>query len=143
MLQPLKSNNPKGTELANPSTQIPAELDYFKYAQGGSSKRKPKDEIHQRTGKRRKIEAEDSEEDVDSAPAQEGPAISHRVSAKGKNVPPHADTFEAMKANGLPQWLIFNLVDFGYKHPSSVQAYVVPILLAVRVSVSTFVNDFF
>ncbi|KAF8912927.1 P-loop containing nucleoside triphosphate hydrolase protein [Gymnopilus junonius] len=114
------------------SGQIPLELDYFKYAQGGSSKRKPVNDAHEQTEKRRKVDTDDSDEEVNDPPEQKGPAISHRVSAKGKNIPPHADTFEAMESHGLLHRLFSNLQSFGYKQPTSVQAYCVPILLEGR-----------
>ncbi|PPQ67415.1 hypothetical protein CVT25_005994 [Psilocybe cyanescens] len=109
---------------------IPVELDFFKYAQGGQGKRKLTEEPS-RSEKRRKVKSEDEQEE-DPVASKKGPEVVHRVSAKGSNVPPHIDSFQSLQASGVPSRIFANLGSSGYKTPTSVQAYCIPILLQGR-----------
>ncbi|KDR85266.1 hypothetical protein GALMADRAFT_53727 [Galerina marginata CBS 339.88] len=109
------------------SSHIPLELDFFKYAQG-QGKRKPSDDDGH-SDKKRKLDVEDEKNDDW---AKKGPATVHRVTAKGKDVPAHLDAFESLKAYGVSSRIFSNLASCGYKVPTSVQVYCIPILLEGR-----------
>lgn len=114
------------------------ELDFFKYAQGGSSyqgKRKG-DEDTIRALKKIRIQEDDTDED-DANEGQEASSSSmprQRVTAKGNNVPDPVDSFEALRNRyNVSARLLSNLDDSGYKQPTGIQAHGVPILLEVRI----------
>ena len=132
---------------------LPAELDFFKYAKGGAgTKRKVTGGSEEaesiessgaRKEKKRKMSEdreegesgeEDGEEDDESAP----PRLKHRVTAKGKNVPVASDKFEDMaRRYHIPPLIMSNLEEYGYKHPTGIQAHGIPILMEVRILYST------
>lgn len=124
----------KGKAVAKSTDgELPSELDFFKYAQGGSAKRKVDGDVHP-TSKRAKLDEED-EEDEDKAQTGE-PSSSmprQRVTAKGNNVPDPLATFAELKTryNVAPR-LLANLEQSGYKEPTGIQSHGVPILLEVR-----------
>jgi len=133
-----KSKNIKAKEatLLKPlEGSVPLELDFFKYAQGGQGKRKQTSASHsEKEEKRRKLDveeqADENEDDDEELPAtQKGLSIVHRVSAKGSNIPPSVDSFEAMVAQGVSSRIMTNLKSSGYKEPTNVQASCIPILL--------------
>jgi ATP-dependent RNA helicase DDX52/ROK1 len=93
--------------------------------------------------KRRKAEGESEAEDEgkdedytdDSiVEAEEQPvARQHQVKTKGSNVPPHLGTFDDLRIRySFPSHIASNLEKYGYSKPTSVQSYVIPILLEVR-----------
>lgn len=91
--------------------ELPTELDFFKYAKGGSSiKRKAAEIIDEEDQKRRKL-SDDEAEEPDAAVDEETPAVPrHRVVAKGSNIPEHADTFAALKDRyKIPPQILANL----------------------------------
>jgi ATP-dependent RNA helicase DDX52/ROK1 len=116
---------------------LPAELDFFKYAQGGSKRKEKTPADDSRTSKKRKPSpTEDEDEDMQSPPpdAREdlAPSVKHRVTAKGKDVPTAADTFDAMAERyELSPLLRRNLDSSGYTHPTAIQMHGVPIMLEV------------
>ncbi|KAI6153280.1 P-loop containing nucleoside triphosphate hydrolase protein [Pisolithus tinctorius] len=143
-----KSNNTETKAAVSVSldSQLPPELDFFKYATGGQSKRKvthdesvagasrpadPSGSIQ----KRRKVDAEDqlsddgsSDEEADGTPARK-----HRVVSKGSDIPMPADKFEELTERyGMAPRLLANLREHNYKHPTGVQAHGIPILLEGR-----------
>ena len=90
-------------------------------------------------GKKRKVEDEDEEEDVEDEDAgaeqteDDPPMPRHRVTAKGKNVPEHVETFEALRERySLSSHLLQNLAQHGYKRPTGIQSHGIPILMEVR-----------
>ncbi|KAF9458756.1 P-loop containing nucleoside triphosphate hydrolase protein [Collybia nuda] len=127
--------------------ELPVELDFFKYAQAGSEKRKnhllgtrdsPK-------GKKRKLmdegkggsrELEDESEDGvgTNRTVIRPPLVSkHRVSAKGSNVPDHVETFLELKDRyQVPSLILSNLTRNGYAQPTGIQSHGIPILLESR-----------
>ncbi|KAJ7102415.1 P-loop containing nucleoside triphosphate hydrolase protein [Mycena belliarum] len=127
--------------------ELPGELDYFKYAPGGSGKRKAdSDGAAAKALKKRKVEEEeeqddeededaDEDDDEDVADGAEGTPSKtrQRVVAKGANVPEHADTFAAMAERyQMSSLLLSNLAAQGYAHPTGIQSYGIPILLESR-----------
>ncbi|KAJ3724251.1 P-loop containing nucleoside triphosphate hydrolase protein [Lentinula guzmanii] len=137
----LKSKRPaQGSEL-------PAALDFFKYAQGAERKRKT-DSIKRdeggRSEKKRKVVSESEgnmdEEDEEEATAKSDthndsviPRQRHRVTTKGSNVPECAETFEALRDRyQLSSHLMLNLSKNGYSFPTGIQSYGAPILLEGR-----------
>lgn len=117
--------------------KLPAELDFFKYAQGTSTKRKANDGARsdEQEWKKRKIEEdhveEEDEEGTESAPQ----APKHRVTLKGSNVPEPADSFEALKERyRISSCLLSNLSQNGYTNPTGIQSSGIPILLEVTLS---------
>ncbi|KAJ6519336.1 P-loop containing nucleoside triphosphate hydrolase protein [Mycena sanguinolenta] len=120
--------------------ELPGELDYFKYAAGGSGKRKTDGDG--KVVKKRKLNEEEEEEeaqDVDEEEeeaddAEDAPARQkQRIVAKGSNVPTHADTFnELVERYQMSTLLLSNLVHNGYTHPTGIQSYGIPILLESR-----------
>lgn len=122
------------------TTELPAELDFFKYAQNTQAKGKRK-----QTGpeslpkvKKRKTEHTDDEEDEELEQAavttEKKHVVGHRLSAKGSNVPPPIESFDALKDQekyNIPNHIFPNLVSSGYMEPTSIQAACIPILLEV------------
>ncbi|KAI6005063.1 P-loop containing nucleoside triphosphate hydrolase protein [Pisolithus orientalis] len=143
-----KSNNTETKAAVSVSldSQLPPELDFFKYATGGQSKRKvthdesvagasrpadPSGSIQ----KRRKVDAEDqlSDDGSNDEEADGTPARKHRVVSKGSDVPMPADKFEELAERyGMAPRLLANLREHNYKHPTGVQAHGIPILLEGR-----------
>ncbi|KAI6134153.1 P-loop containing nucleoside triphosphate hydrolase protein [Pisolithus croceorrhizus] len=127
-------------------SQLPLELDFFKYAADGQSKRKAAHDesvagpssLAQPSGtiqKKRKVNAEDQLSDDGSS--DEGtdvtPARKHRVVSKGSDIPTPADKFEELvERYGMAPRLLANLREHNYKHPTGVQAHGIPILLGGR-----------
>ena len=147
-VQKTKPRSTRGKEAAKDlDAELPADLDFFKYAKPGAPKRKASDvsaaaehgEISER--KRRKLsegtDEEESEESEDEGTPAEGPTSSnpiqrHKVTAKGSNVPSSAETFEELKQRyNLPPHLMANLKQYEYKHPTGIQSHGIPILLEV------------
>ncbi|EGO02772.1 hypothetical protein SERLA73DRAFT_176143 [Serpula lacrymans var. lacrymans S7.3] len=118
---------------------LPAELDFFKYAKGGTGKRKTSDgsdeekiddgEGRKGEGKRRKVDDEGDGDGDD----EEQQMPRHRVTTKGSDVPEHIEVFEALRERyHTPGRLLSNLSDNKYKHPTGIQSYGIPILLEGR-----------
>ena len=123
--------------MARPTDgELPTELDFFKYAQGGPSKRKGEDEPQQRA---KKAKVEDDDEDmsgVENAEASTSSLPRQRVTAKGNNVPDPMESFEDLKTRyNVPPRLLDNLKQSGYAQPTGIQSHGVPILLEVRLQV--------
>ncbi|KAG5652007.1 hypothetical protein H0H81_006622 [Sphagnurus paluster] len=134
--------------------ELPSELDFFKYAQGGSGKRKiswgAAGEDDERKAKRKKVkrsqeedysdgggEGEDdekAEEEEEEDGAEQTPTVpKHRVTTKGTNVPEHVDSFAALKERyQIPSHIISNLSHNGYMQPTGIQSYGIPVLLESR-----------
>ncbi|KAF9229682.1 P-loop containing nucleoside triphosphate hydrolase protein [Gyrodon lividus] len=125
-------------------SELPPELDFFKYAQGGPCKRKAANadttssSTPQRPGvqrKRRKIdrESDHSDDDEDDGSADSTPPPKHRVTAKGSDVPLPVQAFDdLLDRYKIAPRLLSNLRDNNYKHPTGVQAHGIPILLERR-----------
>ncbi|KAJ7785769.1 P-loop containing nucleoside triphosphate hydrolase protein [Mycena metata] len=118
--------------------ELPGELDYFKYAAGGSGKRKADSEGVAKALKKRKVEEEeedqDMEEDEEETEADDTPSRPRqRVVAKGSNIPSHTDTFqELVERYQMSSLLLSNLTTYGYTQPTGIQSYGIPILLESR-----------
>ncbi|KZT06220.1 P-loop containing nucleoside triphosphate hydrolase protein [Laetiporus sulphureus 93-53] len=118
--------------------EIPPELDFFKYAQGSSVKRKEpesstqleNDEADARGKKQRTAAAEDDEDDRRE---EEPPMPRHRVTTKGSNVPAHVESFQELcERYSMSTHLLPNLSKSGYKCPTGIQSYGIPILMESR-----------
>ncbi|KAH9927466.1 P-loop containing nucleoside triphosphate hydrolase protein [Epithele typhae] len=131
------------TSIRTVDGELPPELDFFKYAEGGSSKRKAGtgNAVTDSKRKKRKLDEGDNSEIEDSEGAQEdeedatedAPMPRHRVTAKGKDIPAHAETFEEMRDKyNIPSHFMQNLARHGYKRPTGIQSHGVPILLEHR-----------
>jgi len=128
-LKKMKVQSKNFISLNSSPGEIPLELDFFKYAQGSQGKRKSSDSTPQE-GKRRKFH----HEGIHTTQAEEKKSSTvHQVAAKGKNIPPHVESFAALKAFSIPSHLLSNLASSGYTEPTSVQSYCLPILLKVIV----------
>ncbi|KAJ8520593.1 hypothetical protein ONZ45_g2621 [Pleurotus djamor] len=121
--------------------ELPAELDFFKYAEGGTntSKRKQtkKDEVH--PAKKRRLSPTSDDEDAEEPPASTSastsapPPSKQRVTTKGSNPPTPVDSFEALAERyEVPKQLLSNLSKNGFSSPTGIQAHGVPILLESR-----------
>lgn len=110
-------------------SELPAELDFFKYTQGGPLKRKG-NATNGPKAKKQKIQASDSEE-VDAEPL--APVMGgQRVTAKGKDVPGVAETFKSLQSRyDVGSLLLSNLEKSGYHQPTGIQAHGIPVLLEV------------
>ncbi|KAF5377310.1 hypothetical protein D9615_006356 [Tricholomella constricta] len=140
-----KGSTHQSKATSNASEGLPSELDFFKYAQGGSAKRKAIGDAsgsgEEPKGKRRKAldegDVEDMEDEVekdeDEGSEQTFPVPKHRVTAKGSNVPEHIISFLALKDRyQIPSHIISNLSENGYTQPTGIQSYGIPILLESR-----------
>lgn len=122
----------KGKGVAQPDPdELPAELDFFKYAQGGSAKRKGGADSSQSTKKARIDDDASGDSSDESEPSTSAPK--QRVTAKGRNVPEPAESFAALQTRyNLSSRLLSNLAESGYKHPTGIQSHGAPILLENR-----------
>ncbi|KAJ2919228.1 hypothetical protein MD484_g1081, partial [Candolleomyces efflorescens] len=126
---------------------LPAELDFFKYAEGGQTKRKTVQKDGAREAKRRKTgegegigsddelgsDAEFSDEEGTRQDTSEKSLQRHRVSAKGLNPPKEAASFEDIKERyNVPSQLYANLAKNDYQYPTGIQSSGMPVLLESR-----------
>ncbi|KAI9059579.1 P-loop containing nucleoside triphosphate hydrolase protein [Trametes sanguinea] len=129
-----KAKEPKASTSAQAADgELPPELNFFKYAEGGAPKRKQSgaDGESDPKGKKRKVD-EDEVEDEDQK-TDDPPMPRHRVTTKGSNVPEHVETFEALRERyQLSNHLLSNLAEHGYKRPTGIQSYGIPILMEHR-----------
>lgn len=122
------------------SNEMPAELDFFKYARAGTGKRKQQgSSSEQPSEKRRRVNEEAAEKDIGDdlkeLTDKKRPQERHRVTSKGNGIPEAVDTFEALyKKYGIPSHVYRNLSESGYNYPTSIQSHAVPVLLEVRIS---------
>ncbi|KAH9891120.1 P-loop containing nucleoside triphosphate hydrolase protein [Cubamyces lactineus] len=127
-----KAKEPKAsTSSAAPEGELPPELNFFKYAEGGAPKRKATtgEADSDPKGKKRKVDEEQDEASKEGDP----PMPRHRVTTKGSNVPEHVETFDALRERySLSNHLLSNLAQHGYKRPTGIQSYGIPILMEHR-----------
>lgn len=149
MRQAGKQKGTKQGESSNTDGELPASLDFFKYAQGGSNngKRKISETRHHGPGAKKRRMSPDSEDEDDnegeSQPSTEPRPPRHRVTAKGSKVPDHVESFEALQERyGVPSRISSNLSENGYIHPTGIQSYGIPILMEVRLS-DLYVSDIY
>ncbi|KAJ7293807.1 P-loop containing nucleoside triphosphate hydrolase protein [Mycena rebaudengoi] len=148
-VQLFSKETPKSVRPATVKAQdgeLPSELDYFKYAPGGSGKRKADGNATTTNApKKRKVEEdaeeqtgdeEDEEDENDNLDPDDQPRPSRlrqRVVAKGSTVPMHVDTFDELAERyQMSSLLLSNLARNGYAHPTGIQSYGIPILLESR-----------
>lgn len=130
------------TSQVDTSNELPAELDFFKYARTGTGKRKQKSLLpEQSLEKRRRVDGEDEaakniiEDDAKELTDIERPQERHKVTSKGSHIPEPVDTFESLyKEYNVPPHVYQNLSKSGYNYPTSIQSHAVPVLLKVRFS---------
>ncbi|KAF8312696.1 P-loop containing nucleoside triphosphate hydrolase protein [Clavulina sp. PMI_390] len=136
------SNGVKVLDALN-SGEVPNELDFFKYAAGGSSSRA----VSSKKGKGKatevqpSAESDDNEHRSDSSskkrkraePNEQGTAQRHRINTTGKDVPaPIVEFDELLTRYSIPPQLLKNLSDSGYTAPTAIQSQAAPILLESR-----------
>ncbi|CAK5279910.1 unnamed protein product [Mycena citricolor] len=127
--------------------ELPKEIDFFKYAPGGTGKRKAEGGSAKSNKKRRKDsdletdvqdsgEEEEEEEDAadDIAANKAGPSKpKQRIVAKGSDVPTAVDSFTALvERYKMSSLLLANLNQYGYTEPTGIQSHGIPILLESR-----------
>ncbi|KAL1749132.1 P-loop containing nucleoside triphosphate hydrolase protein [Schizophyllum fasciatum] len=132
LFQPKTPGTTSGTRQSqSTSTNLPSDLDFFKYAEGTSGKRKT-DGGSQDSRKKRRIHASEHKEEEYSF-EEDAPTQRHRVTAKGIDVPAAAQSFSEMKERyDIPSLLLSNLSKHGFKHPTGIQSHGIPILLETR-----------
>ncbi|KAH8086609.1 P-loop containing nucleoside triphosphate hydrolase protein [Cristinia sonorae] len=121
----------KGGASHQDHSELPPELDFFKYAQGGQPKRKGESS---EGPKAKKQKLKESQDEGGSDNDQDSPAMGRqRVTAKGTNVPEPAETFRSLESRyELSSLLLGNLEKSGYHQPTGIQAHGIPILLEGR-----------
>jgi ATP-dependent RNA helicase DDX52/ROK1 len=111
---------------------LPTELDFFKYTEGGSSKRKGGFGEQDKETKKARAETEDSSEESEKPSTSTSSFPRQRVTAKGSNVPLPFESFEELQSRyDMSPLLLSNLSDCGYNHPTGIQSHGIPILLEV------------
>jgi len=131
---------------------LPPELDFFKYDKGApvtsaGDKGKSKKRSERDSSASGSDDEEDRSEDSDNSELGHAykkrkvadetvdsrvPAA-HRVATKGRDVPAPLESFASLKDRyDVPSRILSNLDECGYKVPTGVQEYGVPILLEVR-----------
>ena len=118
--------------------ELPAELDFFKYAQGAPRKRKAPNscsgidsEDEGLEGKKHRPDSDDVGQDQDDE-EEASSTQKHRVAVKGSNAPKPISSFQELKDRyHISSHLISNLAKNGYSTPTGVQSYGIPILLEV------------
>jgi ATP-dependent RNA helicase DDX52/ROK1 len=149
-LQGTSGNNTKGRERrVLKEGELPPELDFFKYAVAGSSKRKPSGSSGEGHAVMKRHKKEETVGDWDANTEDEGngdsdggianePTTSsrtsrQRITIKGNNTPERADTFEELRDRySIHSQLMENLKRNDYEHPTGIQSAGCPILLEVR-----------
>ena len=116
-----------------PSDQLPAELDFFKYAQNTDPNAKRKRAEDSKPANKKQKFSEDEQEDEDEgspAPSASTSAMPRqRVTAKGQNVPQSLETFQDLADRyGMNAQFLRNLEQSGYREPTGIQAHGIPIL---------------
>jgi ATP-dependent RNA helicase DDX52/ROK1 len=128
-LQPDKSSF-KQQSVEAPTTELPPELDFFKYTKRNLNERKGQpshsikpsrdEESSESPFKKRKLE-------------QEQPNGKQKIVTKGFKVPAIAETFSSLQERyGFSQRLIQNLNAYGYVFPTGIQSQGCPIMLEVQ-----------
>lgn len=131
------SDNGIKASVRSQEGELPTELDFFKYAQNGSGKRKATTPGKLESKKRKVDFAKGDEEKAGMGEEEDNGhsqalAPKHRVITKGSNVPECLDTFPALKDRyQIPSQLMTNLSQNGYVQPTAIQSYGIPILLEV------------
>lgn len=88
--------------------------------------------------KSKKQRTDDEDSGGQTQDEEDPPMPRHRVTTKGTNVPEHAETFQAFQEQyNMSPVLLSNLKQSGYKHPTGIQSYGIPILMEVCRSYST------
>lgn len=119
-----KINATKNYDAPAMTGELPAELDFFKYAQNATGKRKRTDDDC-RARRRKKVEGSEHEK-----PQSEDPILTtHRVKTKGANVPTSISSFKELRKYSIPAHLYPNLASSGYQSPTAIQSHCIPILL--------------
>ncbi|KAH9921396.1 P-loop containing nucleoside triphosphate hydrolase protein [Fomitopsis serialis] len=116
----------------SPRGDLPAELDFFKYAQGGSAKRPAKandsgdgDASGEPSDRRKKRKLDKGEaEEAEVSDEDDPPMPRHRVTTKGSN--------QLQERYQTPSHLLANLTQSGYKRPTGIQSHGIPILMESR-----------
>lgn len=132
------SDNGIKASVRSQEGELPTELDFFKYAQNGSGKRKATTPGKLESKKRKVDFAKGDEEKAGMGEEEDNGhsqalAPKHRVITKGSNVPECLDTFPALKDRyQIPSQLMTNLSQNGYVQPTAIQSYGIPILLEGR-----------
>lgn len=122
--------------------ELPPELDFFKYATAGPSKRKPSGpggEDHAKTKRHRKDGSDANAEDevdgdnsITTNPSDNSGMPRQRVTIKGNSAPRRADTFKELHDRyRIHSQLMDNLKRYGYEDPTGIQSAGCPILLEV------------
>ena len=133
--------------ISDKNGELPAELDFFKYAAAGPSKRNPSESEAEGHAKKKRRKRENSIEhgedlnvkdhddgasDVGSEQGTTPPMPKHRVTAKGKNVPERINAFKELQDRyHIASQLMVNLERNGYRYPTGIQSSGCPILLEV------------
>ncbi|PFH54729.1 hypothetical protein AMATHDRAFT_135053 [Amanita thiersii Skay4041] len=122
-------------DVANQGDDIPTELDFFRYAEGGHAKRKVdlSNNVGRRIKRRKTYDEDDGYNVIDSDSEPERPRQSHRVVAKGNNVPKRIEAFEELgQRYSMSKLLLTNLKKCNYTQPTAIQSHGVPILIQNR-----------
>lgn len=134
------AKEPKGKERAKgDSLELPSELNFFKYAQGETTKRKSRSSHHDEEDNDEEEEqqmkkAKSENTHSSNSPRTSGPSVPRqRVTAKGTSVPTSIESFEDLKTRfDVSSHILSNLEQSGYQQPTGIQAHGIPILLEVR-----------
>lgn len=117
--------------------KLPAELDFFKYAQG---KRNFTDNS-ETPSKRKKYSDGGFGPLPEPGTADQQNRLSEsrslaiprqRVSVKGTNIPEPIVSFQELREHRIPSRILTNLFHYGFTHPTGIQSHGIPILLKAR-----------
>ncbi|KAK0481586.1 P-loop containing nucleoside triphosphate hydrolase protein [Armillaria novae-zelandiae] len=137
-VQRFNSKTVSSSSTKEGNSSLPTELDFFKYAQGGTGKCKTDVVPDGRQPKKRKVEDVSEEDENDDEPTrrrdvQKTPIHRHRVTSKGNDVPEPVDSFEQLiERYNISSLLNANLSKSGFMEPTGIQSYGIPILLESR-----------
>ncbi|KAI0078480.1 P-loop containing nucleoside triphosphate hydrolase protein [Panus rudis PR-1116 ss-1] len=120
----------------NEVDELPADLDFFKYAQGGNPKRKSASGAQVDDRHSKKLKTGHDSDPASIAPTKQGGTQQvprQRITAKGSNVPDPINSFGDLKSRfQIGTHILANLEQNGFTEPTGIQAHGIPILMERR-----------
>ncbi|KAF8349825.1 P-loop containing nucleoside triphosphate hydrolase protein [Amanita rubescens] len=129
-----KNAQPTACTTSSQDETMPSELDFFRYAQGTTTKRKAEHDVGVKNKKRR-VDMPNADAEVEETKTEGSFTNSqaHRVTAKGSDIPVKINVFEELKERySVSNRLLANLTKCRYFEPTGIQSHGIPVLIQGR-----------